>query len=178
MVSKCRVWEMITDDNNPPKKDDQYDRLKEQRNRRKILHELQHHLKKTFHDISLKELEPGDSYRYGFDVHVGQDGIPYLNEFGDFQQKNVFSLKDLIDFNENQSLFDIMESNEHISVTTEIFGINEKDIFVAVHNFKLIIAVNNKNWQFHKSINLPRTIKPGTVTYTYNNGVLDIIVKK
>ena len=169
---------MKTDDENPPKKDDQFDRLKEQRNRRKILNELHHHLKKTFYDISLRDLEPGDSYRYGIDVFVGKDGVPYLNEFGDYQQKEFFSLKDLIDFSENQSLFDIMESNKFITVTTEIFGVDENDIFVAVHNFKLIIAVNNKNWQFHKSINLPSTVKSESISYTYRNGVLDIIIEK
>ena len=169
---------MKSNDDNRSNKDDSFDYLNERRNHQKILQALQKHLEKTFREISSKDLKPGKKYRYGLDIHIGKDGTPFFDEFGDYQRKQVISLKDLIDFNEKESVFDIVEFDSYVTVTTEIFGVKKKDIFVLVHNYKLFIAVNTENLRVHRRIDLPHNVNPNAVSYSYINGVLDVVIEK
>jgi len=169
---------IMKSNDNKPSKDDNLDYQKERRNHRKILHALEQHLEKTFREISSNDLKPGKKYRFGLDIHVGKDGTPFFDEFGDYQQKHVISLKDLIGFSDKQSLFDKIEFDDYVTVTTEIFGIEKKDIFVLVHNYKLFIAIDTENLRVHRSINLPHDVNPNSVSYSYVNGVLDIVIEK
>lgn len=169
---------MRSNDDKRSNKDDSFDYLKERRNHLKILQALQKHLEKTFREISSKDLKPGKKYRYGLDVHIGKDGTPFFDEFGDYQRKQIVSLKDLIDFNEKESVFDIVDFDNYVTVTTEIFEVEKKDIFVLVHNYKLFIAVDTDNLQVHRSIDLPHNVNPNAVSYSYINGVLDVVIEK
>lgn len=169
---------MKPNDENKSSKDDNFDYQKERRNHQKILHALQQHLEKTFREISSADLKPGKKYRYGLDIHIGKDGTPFFDEFGDYQHKHVVSLKDLIDFKDKESFFDKVESDDYVTVTTEIFGIKKKDIFVLIHNYKLFIAIDTENLRFHKNIDLPYDVNPNSVSYSYINGVLDIVIEK
>lgn len=123
------------------------------------------------------ENERAKPFVYGFSVRVGPDGIPHIQEFGN-TRKSLINRKNLDEGWGREPLTDVIESEDGVSITAELPGVEKKDINLEVAGNKLEIKVDTENRKYQKSIDLPDDVDPDSVNATYQNGVLDVTVKK
>jgi len=142
----------------------------------KMFKKMEEMWEKAFEDFSFENLEPGKSFIHGYNINIGPDGRPRIQEFGHKPQK-ISDGKQIIT-DEREPLTDIIEGNEDVSVTLEVPGVEKKDIDLNLTETNLEITVNHPIRKYHKLIDLPCDVIPEKSKATYNNGILDINIKR
>jgi HSP20 family protein len=132
-------------------------------------------MEKAFRDMST-DIEPGSSFVRGYNVHIGPDGKPRIQEFGNYPKKASGGKIGLSE--ERKPLVDIIENHSNVSITVEVPGVEKGDIDLDVKDEKLEIKVDRPDRKYHKVIDLPCNVRPKTTKATYKNGVLDIEIEK
>jgi HSP20 family protein len=130
----------------------------------------------TLRDFSVDKIEPGKPYVYGFNLHIGPDGIPKINEFRN--QPKQTDRNTLVIPDEIEPPTDIIEGDKDVSITVDIPGVEKEDIDLKISENTLEISVNNPKRKYHKLINLPCDVNPKKSKVTYKNGVLDVLIKR
>jgi len=120
--------------------------------------------------------QPGKPVVHGFKIHIGPDGKPRIEDFGNRQTKSPDG-EPLIS-EEREPLTDIIEGDKDVAVTVEIPGVEKNDIDLNVKNDTLEIKVDNPKRKYHKLLDLPCDVLPNTTKATYKNGVLDVVIKR
>jgi HSP20 family protein len=131
---------------------------------------------RTFRDLNFDQIEPGKSFVHGFNIRIGPDGKPRIEEFGN-RPKKIDEGKTVVS-DERKPLTDIIEGDDDIFITVEIPGVDKEDINLNISDISLDINVDSPNRKYQKSIDLPCTVIPNKSKATYKNGILDIIVKR
>ena len=130
----------------------------------------------AFKDFNFDQIEPGKSFIHGFNIRIGPDGKPSIEEFGNRPRK-IDEGKTILP-EEREPLTDVMEGDEDVFITVEIPGVEKEDIDLNITESTLDINVNSPNRKYHKSINLPCSINPTKSRATYKNGILDITLER
>jgi HSP20 family protein len=119
-------------------------------------------------------------YVYGFSMRVGPDGKPNIQEFGNTRPpKRIESGEtEKYEIAEREPLTDVIDGKDSISITLEIPGVEKDQIELTVEESKVSINVDTAERRYFKEIPLKANVDPKTSKATYNNGVLDIILKK
>ena len=73
---------------------------------------------------------------------------------------------------------DIIEWDKTISITTEIPGCSEKDIYLEITADKVIIKVDTEESKYYNEVELPCDVDVDSATTSYQNAILDIELKK
>jgi len=120
--------------------------------------------------------QPGRSVVHGFKIHIGPDGKPHIEDFGNKPIKSPEG-QPLIS-EEREPLTDIIEGDDDVAVTVEIPGVEKEDIDLNVTNDTLEITVDNPKRKYRKRLDLPCDVLPKTTKATYKNGVLDVVIKR
>ena len=107
---------------------------------------------------------------YGYSITIGPDGKPIIREFGTVPKK--IEGRPII---EREPLVDVTETEDEIIVTAETPGVRKEEIKIEVRDSELEIRAGDK---FYKKIDLPAAVNPDESKATYNNGVLEIKLKK
>lgn len=113
----------------------------------------------------------GGPYIYGWSVRIGPDGKPQFREFGNIPRTGI--MEDV-----REPLVDVIETDDKVSVTAEVPGVNKEDIDLEVTEKTLIIKVDTKDRKYYKEVQLPAEVDPDSAKATYQNGVLDVELKK
>ena len=118
----------------------------------------------------------GEPMVYGFSMKVGPDGKPVIQEFGNTRpMKRIESESSGFS---REPLTDVMESEDKINITVELPGVSKEDIDLRVTKDRAVINVDNASRKYYKEIPLKEEVDPDDVKATYNNGILDITLKK
>ena len=141
----------------------------------RIFNAIERMMKKSFKDIPTS-IKPGSSFIRGFNVHIGPDGEPIIEEFGNFPKK-ISDGKTVLS-EEREPLIDIIENHNNVAITIEVPGVKKENINLDLIDERLEIKVDQPERKYYKVINLPCNVKPRTIKTTYNNGVLDIEIEK
>mgnify|MGYP001772525229 CR=1 FL=1 len=113
-------------------------------------------------------------YVYGFRITVGPDGKPKIEEFG-----NVKSYKGKpIISEEREPLVDVIEKGDEVRVVAEVPGVSKDQIKVKVTGKKVIIQAQGEDRKYYKEVELPAEVDEKSAKATYNNGVLQVTLKK
>lgn len=126
------------------------------------------------------DMQSGEPMVYGFSMRIGPDGKPVIQQFGNTFPRRIGegeSAESRESF-AREPLTDVMESEDSITITAELPGVSKEDIELMVAEDKLIIKVDTAARSYYKEIPLSAEIDEKNVKATYNNGVLDIILKK
>jgi HSP20 family protein len=142
----------------------------------RIFENMEKMWERAFRDFNFDQIEPGKSFVHGFNIRIGPDGKPQIEEFGN-RPKKVDKDKTILP-DEREPLTDIIEGDDDIYITVEVPGVQKEDIDININDSSIDINVNSPNRKYHKSINLPCSVIPKKSKATYNNGILDIIVKR
>lgn len=122
-------------------------------------------------------IKPGQSKVYGFSLHVGPDGKPIFQEFGNIKpsvdkQKGAQLVSD-----ERKPLIDILKGKEEVTVIAEIPGVEEKDIKLGGEESTLVIDVKGKERKYYRKLELQAKVDHSSLKWTYKNGILEVKLK-
>ncbi len=135
-----------------------------------IFEEMEEFMREVMDKMEKGE-KPG-SYVYGFNIKWGPDGKVKIEEFGNKPTVNG-DIK-----NEREPLTDIMESKDEITVIAELPGVNKEDIQLTVNDRELVIKVDKEDRKYYKRLRLPAEVKTDSAKAHYNNGILEVKLKK
>jgi len=122
-------------------------------------------------------------YVYGYSMTVGPDGKPVVRQFGNVKPshgRGVFGMPEakLEPIEAREPLVDVIEDGENVRVVAELPGVEKKDIQMKCAEDTLTISVTTPSRKYHKQLDLPAPVDPDTSKATYNNGVLEVILRK
>lgn len=110
-------------------------------------------------------------------MRVGPDGIPHVEEFGNFRGLGLTGEKPTLPGG-REPLVDVIESEDKIAVTVELPGIDKKDIELTTTEDTMTIKVDTPARKYYKEIELPAPVENEKAKASYQNGVLDIVFPK
>jgi len=128
-------------------------------------------------DIKLPLSKENRSYPTGCPclLHNRQKDTSHLDRFLDTQgiPDSSRQTPEAID-----TSIDVIEWDKTVSITTEIPGCSEKDIDLEFTENKVIIRVDAEESKYYNEVELPCDVDVDSATTSYQNGILDIELKK
>ena len=106
------------------------------------------------------------SFVYEFSISIGKDSKPEIKEF-------KYILEDLPS---KEELIDILENEKEFKIILEMLKVKKSEIKIKVAENSIIIFTDNR--KYFKKISMPKKIKRDLAKVTYNNGILEISVRK
>ncbi|MGD0688241.1 MAG: archaeal heat shock protein Hsp20 [Candidatus Bathyarchaeia archaeon] len=140
--------------------------------------------------ITERKLPDGSTMRqfgpfvYGYSMSMGPDGKPVIQEFGNVKpskKPGAFGLEQpaLEPKDSREPLVDVINETEQVRVVAELPGVEKSDIKTTISENRLTISVDSaKIRKYYKEIELPTSVDPDTSKASYNNGVLEIVLRK
>ena len=114
---------------------------------------------------------------YGFNVNIGPDGTPSIDSFGNIKTKpsgkpEVNSVR--------EPMVEVNEEQNYVSVIAEMPGISKDDVEIKATSRSLTIStkLNASGRNYYKEIDLPCAINSDYAKARYQNGILEIKLKK
>ncbi|MDP2845154.1 MAG: archaeal heat shock protein Hsp20 [Candidatus Methanoperedens sp.] len=116
---------------------------------------------------------------YGFSMHVGPDGVPHVERFGNVRpQGNDMIVRETgQDVREPFTSSIIDEKNNELNITAEMPGIQKEDIELNATENEVVIKAQRSGRKYYKRENTPCPVNPDSARAKYNNGVLEITLK-
>lgn len=121
---------------------------------------------------SIGDMQQGKPFVYGVSMKTGPDGKPVINEFGNVKPGDKPLVKDA-----REPLVDVMERDKDILVIAELPGVSKSDIDLEFEGDSLIISVEHPK-KYYKVVQLPDKVIEDKIDASYNNGVLEIKLKR
>lgn len=120
---------------------------------------------------------------YGYSISIGPDGKPVIQEFGNIkptQRPKAFGSEQryLPPTEAREPLVDIINEADHVRVVAELPGVDKSEIKTTVADDKLTIQVESPTRKYYKEVQLPTPVDPDSTEASYNNGVLEILLKQ
>jgi HSP20 family protein len=112
---------------------------------------------------------------YGYSMTIDPDGRPMIREFGNVK-RGASPWKELTE--KREPLVDVVDAETEVRVIAELPGVNKDDINVMVDGNKLVISVDTEGRKYYKELELPVPVRADIATSKYNNGMLEITLKK
>ena len=128
-------------------------------------------------DLDVEKLKP---YMASFSMKMDADGNPHIERFGNTDRHTSSKIvpDDDNDPESREPLTDMIEADDHIGITIEVPGVEKEDVDLEVVDQTLVISIDTEVRRYFKEIELPCPVDPRSAKATYNNGVLDIILKR
>ena len=120
---------------------------------------------------------------YGYSMSIGPDGKPTIQEFGNVRpskRPGAFGLEQpaLEPKDTREPLVDVINEPTQVRVVTELPGVEKSDIKTSINEETLTIKVDSAARKYYKEVQLPAGVDPDSSKATYNNGVLEIMLRK
>jgi HSP20 family protein len=120
---------------------------------------------------------------YGYSVTIGPDGKPVIREFGNVKPsakplpfrapKLGMEVKE-----EREPLVDVFDEGDSIRVVAELPGVDKSDINIESTEKTMTISASTERRKYNKKIDMPSEIDPASAKASYNNGILEVKIKK
>ena len=110
---------------------------------------------------------------YGFRITIGADGVPKIEKYGNIRANAKPHIG-----GEIEPLVDVIEKDDEVRVVAEVPGVNKDQVKVKVSNNKVIIQAQGEDRKYYKEIDMPTEVEDKNIKATYNNGILQIMLKK
>lgn len=108
----------------------------------------------------------------GWSVNIGPDGKPIFTKFGHTQQDEEEE-KPISE--KREPLIDILNQDNEIVLVVETPGVEKKDVKLKTTANQITIEAGKK---FKKTLDLPEEVIPDQSKANYNNGLLEVRLKK
>lgn len=115
---------------------------------------------------------PGKPLVYGFSMHVGPDGKPRIEEFG-----NVSSKQQKIK-GEREPLVDVIDGEKEVTVIAELPGVDKNEVRLNCQKNSLSISVADPERRFRKELKLPAEVDAKSAKAKLKNGMLEVVLTK
>jgi HSP20 family protein len=115
---------------------------------------------------------------YGYSMTVGPDGKPQIREFGNLKPDSRMGIPHL-DFKDKREPFaDVVVTDGEVQVIVELPGVAKDDIKLRGTEHSLTVSVDTSERSYYKKLDLPSRVDSKTAKSKYNNGVLEVSIKK
>ena len=114
----------------------------------RLFSQMERMWERAFKDLSFDYIEPGRSFVHGFNINIGPDGKPRIQEFGHRPQRITDSKNYMID--ERDPLTDVIEGEKDVSITIEIPGVDKSEISGPTTAVSPVIGVGYSTHEFGK----------------------------
>jgi HSP20 family protein len=136
-----------------------------------------------------KKLPDGSTMRqygpfvYGYSMSIGPDGKPIIQEFGNVKPSKRpgafgFEQPALEPTDTREPLVDVINEAEQVRVVAELPGVDKSAIKTTISEDSLTIRVESPTRKYYKEVQLPTGVDPDSSKASYNNGVLEIVLRK
>jgi HSP20 family protein len=125
-------------------------------------------------EIDLSHLKKGMKGVFGVSVKTAVGGKPVVESFGNIKETPEGPKVE----EEREPLTDVFDEDQEIRIYAEMPGVNQKDIKLDLKEDILELSAQTGDRKYHKEILLPAKVNAETMTSSYNNGILEIKVKK
>jgi len=125
-------------------------------------------------EIDLSNLKEGMKGVFGVSIKTAVGGKPVVESFGNVKKTPEGPKVE----EEREPLADVFDEDEEIRIYAEMPGVNEADIKLDLKEDILDISAQTGDRKYHKEILLPAKVQADTLVSSYNNGILEIKVKK
>ena len=117
----------------------------------------------------------GDKARgvYGFSVRSGIGGVPRVEHFGNI--RNTQAGPEVADVRE--PLVDVFDEAQEVVIAAELPGVSDEEIQIEIQDDVLSLGTNGER-KYAKEILLPAVVDAASLQRTYQNGILEIRLKK
>ena len=110
---------------------------------------------------------------YGVNIRTMSNGSHSVQPFGNIKT----SPKGPVVKEMREPLVDLFEEKDEIQIIAEMPGVDEEEISLETKGDILVIKAKGKNRQYEKEVLLSRSVEAKDLKWTYNNGVLEIIIQ-
>ncbi|MFH0862066.1 MAG: Hsp20/alpha crystallin family protein [Candidatus Altiarchaeota archaeon] len=107
---------------------------------------------------------------YGFTMRFTGEGRPVAEEFGNVSPFGIAGYM--------EPVTDVIEKYDSVAVVIELPGIGKEDIDLRTTPESVYIKVDTPFRKFVKDVRLSAKVKPETAIAKYNNGVLEVTLKR
>jgi HSP20 family protein len=125
-------------------------------------------------EIDLEHLKKGMKGVYGFTVKSVAGSGPKVETFGNIKKTPEGPKVE----EEREPITDIFDEENEMIVIAEIPGVSENEISLELKEDILEISAMGSSRKYHKEVLLPAKGKSDHLTSSYNNGILEIRIKK
>lgn len=126
-------------------------------------------------EINLDHLKKGMKGVYGFTIKsAAPGGKPTVETFGNIKKTPEGPKVE----EEREPMTDIFDEEDDIVIIAEMPGIEESDLKIDLKGDILEISAERKSRKYHKELLLPMKADKSNMTLRYNNGILEIRIKK
>jgi HSP20 family protein len=110
---------------------------------------------------------------YGFTIRTGIGGMPKVEPFGNIRSTEEGPVVAEV----REPLVDVFDEGEEIVVAAELPGVSQQDIRVEVQDDIVSLETTGAR-KYAKEILLPESVQAATLRKSYNNGILELRLKK
>jgi len=126
-------------------------------------------------EINLDHLKKGMKGVYGFTIKSGIGGSkPMVETFGNIKKTPEGPKVE----EEREPMTDVFNEKEEIVIIAEMPGIEEADLKIDLKEDILDIIAARNTRKYHKELLLPQKVMKENMKVKYNNGILEIRIKK
>jgi HSP20 family protein len=125
-------------------------------------------------EIDLSNLKEGMKGVFGVSIKTAVGGKPVVESFGNVKKTPAGPTVE----EEREPLIDVFDEDQEMRIYAEMPGVNEADIKLDLREDILDISAQTGDRKYHKEILLPAKVQADTLVSSYNNGILEIKVKK
>lgn len=124
--------------------------------------------------IDLEHLKKGMKGVYGFTIKSAVGGSPKVETFGNIKKTPEGPKVD----EEREPITDVFDEQDELVIIAEMPGTAENEISIELREDILEISAAGKNRKYHKELLLPVKVEKENLVSAYNNGILEIRIKK
>jgi HSP20 family protein len=139
--------------------------------------------------MSERKLPDGSTVRqfgpfvYGYSMSIGPDGKPTIQEFGNVKPSRRpgafgFQQPALEPKDAREPLVDVINEPSQVRVVAELPGVDKSAIKTSISDNTLTVSVDSATQRYYKEVRLPVGVDPDSSKASYNNGVLEITLRK
>jgi HSP20 family protein len=125
-------------------------------------------------EIDLSNLKEGMKGVFGVSIKTAIGGKPVVESFGNVKKTPRGPAVE----EEREPITDVFDEDEEIRIYAEMPGVNQDDIKLDLKEDILDISAQTGDRKYHKEILLSSKVQADTLSYSYNNGILEIKVRK
>jgi len=114
----------------------------------------------------------------GYSITIGPDGKPQVREFGNVKPGTRLGRPRIDIREEREPLVDVVETDGEIKVVAEVPGVEKEEIKLYGTETTLTISVETLGKKYYKELELPAKVNTKETKTSYNNGVLEITLRK
>jgi HSP20 family protein len=126
-------------------------------------------------EINLDQLKKGMKGVYGFTIKsAAAGGKSTVETFGNIKKTPEGPKVEA----EREPMTDMFDEEDEIVIIAEMPGIEENDVTIDLKGDMLDISAERNTRKYHKELLLPLKVEQEKMKVKYNNGILEIRIKK